>query len=147
MIEPSAKERAALAELEAALVQGGSLAPDGRSAGARRKALRERLDALSGRCSDHADPEAWLAAREEGLATLRRDLGREIEELRGEQDRLRVGLARWFPPARARELQARRIRLILDLLEILGRLAELRDMRREMGGGCRGDQDDRTTAR
>lgn len=132
MIDPSPSERAALAELQAALVRGETLAPDGQSAGARRKALRERLDGLAGKCSDFASPDEWLAAREEALTSLRRSLGRSIEELRGEQERLLVGLGRWFPPARARELQGQRVRLILDLLEILGRLAELRDMRREI---------------
>lgn len=135
MIEPTETERAALEDLREALVRGRSLAAEGRSGGARRRELRERLDAASGRFPDHPDAAAWLAAREEALARMRRDLGREIEELRGRQEQLRSGLGRLFPPPEVQRLQGQRIRLLMDLLEILGRMAELRDIRRELGSG------------
>lgn len=135
MTDRTEAEQAALQDLEGALVRGHSLAAEGRSGGARRKELRERLDALAGRLSDHADAGAWLQAREQALGQVRRDLGREIEELRGQQERLLTGWSRLFPPASVRALQGRRVRRILDLLEILGRLAELREIRRELSSG------------
>lgn len=126
MIEPTEQERAALADLEAALVRGTDLG----SAGARRKELRGRLDELAGRLEDHPSPAAWLEAREGALDRLRQDLGREIEELRGEQERSR---GRFFPGARAREIHGQRIRKVMDLLEVLGRLAEIRLIRERLG--------------
>ena len=137
MIERTEAETAALEDLQRAMLRGQTLAAEGLSSGARRRELRQRLESLAGRPADHADPKAWLAAREEALNRLRRDLGREIEELSGQQEQLQRGFRRWFPPAEARALQGRRIRRILDLLEILGRLQEIREIRQVFAAGPR----------
>lgn len=117
-------------------LQKGHRSCGGMSGGARRRALRERLEELAGPFGSFDTPEEWLASRERALERLRAELGHTIEDLRGEYLRRIRGLGRWFPSAEVRRLRGERLRRVLDLLEVLGRLAEIRELRRGLVG-CR----------
>ncbi|HXE71953.1 MAG TPA: hypothetical protein VNO81_04755 [Candidatus Nitrosotenuis sp.] len=121
------EEQEAFRQSQEALVAGESLAGEG-SAGARRKALRQRLEEMAGPYGSYDHHDLWLEAREKALVQLRRELGHQIVDLRGELERRKKGL-RLKPSAQERQLKGEMVRKMLDLLEILGRLAEVRRIR------------------
>lgn len=128
----------ALHELEEALVRGEDLGGQESAGGGRRRQLRERLEREAGGPDSHPTVAAWVEAREARLRAWRVEVSREIEELRGQEERQRLGWRRYLLLPAARQLRRARIRKVLDLLEIQGRLAELHAIRRSLPGSGSG---------